>query len=65
MTTHMTTIEIRIVYDAATGNIQVHGPVQNPLLMLGLLEMAKGGLRLQGRPEPPPKIVVPQPLVPS
>jgi len=57
-------VEIRIVYDPTTGALQVHGPVQSPLLMLGLLELAKSGLRPQVSDEPPPKVVVPSPIVP-
>jgi len=34
-------IELRIIFDQTIGQIRVDGPSGNPLLYLGLLEMAK------------------------
>lgn len=34
-------LTLTITHDPTTGAVQVNGPIQNPLLCMGMLEMAK------------------------
>jgi len=56
----MMKIQLVVTLDPATGNIQLTGPVNDRILVMGLLEMAKVALLSQPAPS---SIVVPQPIV--
>jgi hypothetical protein len=36
-----TTLVLTITFDQLTGAVQVTGPIQNPLICMGMMEMAK------------------------
>lgn len=55
-------IVVTITLDPISGNIQVQGPLHNAVLMLGMLELAKMGMK-PGTPEPPPKVIIPTPMI--
>ena len=39
--TPSTTLTLTITFDQTTGQVGVNGPIQNPLLCMGMMEMAK------------------------
>ncbi len=56
-------IEVRIQYDPTTGKVQIAGPMDQPLVMLGLLDMGREIVHQQTR-QPVSPIVRPSPLIP-
>lgn len=60
--------EIVIRYDQVTGKVAVKGPIDQEMLFLGMLEMARLAViekRRAGKGAELPRIVVPAPRLPS
>lgn len=57
----MPTVELRI--QLVDGRIQVHGPLHDKILCLGMLELAKGPILEFNPGAPPPGIQAPPPAL--
>jgi hypothetical protein len=42
--TSSTVLTLAITFDQTTGQVGVNGPIQNPLLCMGMMEMAKNAI---------------------
>jgi len=53
------TLELKISLDQITGGISVNGPIDNPLIAYGMLELAKAAIHAHNTAKGNGKIVVP------
>ena len=58
-------VRLVIEFDPRTGDVKVHGPLQNRMLCYGMLEFAREMLGRQGQQPQPGKIVVPTLIPPG
>ena len=62
--TPSTTVELKITFDQLTGQVQVNGPIQNLVLCMGMMEMAKQALHEFAKEQAKGQRIVPAKAMP-